>query len=274
MRRRHFLLGGAVAGFGYMRFVESQWLSVGRHTLNFGGGTAHERLTILHLSDFHVSDVVGLDYVNRAVTRALAACRPDLVCLTGDFITTKWENWTRYAQILGRLAQAAPTMAVLGNHDGGLWASHAGGYDDHELVESMLASAGVRLLHNEHMIFEARGWKLHIVGVGDFWAEEIEARFAFAALDPALPTLVLSHNPDSKSELQRYRWDLMLSGHTHGGQLSLPWIGTPFAPVRDHRYVAGLKPWRDRWIHVTKGIGNVHGMRFNCRPEVSVLTLT
>ena len=65
----------------------------------------------------------------------------------------------------------------------------------------------------------------------------------------------------------------MLSGHTHGGQMRLPVMGTPFAPVLDHRFVHGLGAWDDRWIHVTSGVENLHGMRFNCRPEVAMLTL-
>ena len=73
--------------------------------------------------------------------------------------------------------------------------------------------------------------------------------------------------------MQQYPWDLMLSGHTHGGQLWIPFIGAPFAPVRDKRFVKGLVRWQNRWVHVTKGVGNLHGMRLNCPPEVSLLTL-
>jgi hypothetical protein len=86
--------------------------------------------------------------------------------------------------------------------------------------------------------------------------------------------VVMSHNPDTKVMLQNYSWDVMLSGHTHGGQIWLPIIGAPFAPVEDKRFIAGLYRWDNRWIHITKGIGNVHGLRFNCRPEVSLLTIS
>jgi uncharacterized protein len=101
----------------------------------------------------------------------------------------------------------------------------------------------------------------------------MEPAVAYRAIDRTQPTILLSHNPDTKSQLMKWPWDLMLSGHTHGGQLSLPGIGTPFAPIRDKRYVRGLHRWNDRWLHITKGVGNLHGMRFNCRPEVSILTL-
>jgi len=274
LSRRQFLFGGVFAGLGYMRFIESQWLSVGRHQVRLPGTEARPPLTLLQLSDFHASSIVKLDYINRAVTRALAACRPDLICLTGDYITSKWQDWAGYTKILQRLTQVAPTFGIFGNHDGGLWSIGTGfGYEDHTLVEKLLTDAGVQILHNDRIVFEARDWRLNLVGLGDDWAEEMSPYDAFPGLDVSLPTVLLSHNPDTKDALRAYHWDLMLSGHTHGGQLSLPGLGTPFAPVHDKNYVAGLKPWRDRWIHITKGIGNIHGMRFNCRPEVSVLTL-
>lgn len=84
---------------------------------------------------------------------------------------------------------------------------------------------------------------------------------------------MLCHNPDAKDKLRASAWDLMLCGHTHGGQLRLPGIGRPFAPVRDVRYVEGLRPWEGRLIHITRGIGNLHGLRFNCRPEINLLNL-
>jgi predicted MPP superfamily phosphohydrolase len=65
----------------------------------------------------------------------------------------------------------------------------------------------------------------------------------------------------------------MLCGHTHGGQCQIPFVGAPFAPIQDLRFLEGLQPWNDRWIHVTRGVGNLHGLRFNCRPEVNLLNL-
>jgi hypothetical protein len=84
---------------------------------------------------------------------------------------------------------------------------------------------------------------------------------------------VLCHNPDAKELFRRHDGYLMLCGHTHGGQLRLPLLGTPFAPVRDKRYVEGLHPWAGRWLYTTRGVGNLHGLRFHCPPEVSVLDI-
>ena len=92
-------------------------------------------------------------------------------------------------------------------------------------------------------------------------------------MDPRSLVVLLAHNPDSKDILGAYPWDLMLSGHTHGGQVIVPFDGPRFAPVEDKRYVAGLKPWGTRQIHVSRGVGNVGGVRFRCRPEVSLLSV-
>lgn len=262
-----------MSGVSYMRLVEPRWLDVSRVTLRLSEIEARRPLTLLQLSDFHASDVVSLDFIERSIRLALDSCEPDLICLTGDYITWKWEQWDEYSSILSPLARKAPTFACIGNHDGGAWAGSSKGYDDHASVDQMLANAGVLLLHNGSTTFEHHGRSLNIVGVGDWWADEMEADAAYRSVDRTRPTILLSHNPDTKSLLRAWPWDLMLSGHTHGGQLSLPGIGTPFAPIRDKRYVRGLHRWNDRWLHITKGVGSLHGMRFNCRPEVSVLTL-
>ncbi|MGF1484194.1 MAG: phosphodiesterase, partial [Opitutales bacterium] len=113
------------------------------------------------------------------------------------------------------------------------------------------------------------------VGVGDLWSRECDPLSAFGRVRGSddRPTLLLAHNPDSKTYAEAFDWDLMLSGHTHGGQLSLPFVGEPFAPVGDKRYVDGLRDWQGRWIQVTRGVGAGLRARFNCRPEVSLLEL-
>jgi predicted MPP superfamily phosphohydrolase len=98
---------------------------------------------------------------------------------------------------------------------------------------------------------------------------------AFANVGPkgSILRILLNHNPDAKDLVRSFEWDLMLCGHTHGGQVRLPLIGAPFAPVQDKRYLHGLYAWDKRWLHITSGVGNLHGLRFNCRPEISLLTV-
>lgn len=273
--RRNFfgLLGAGAGGLAYMHFGEPGWLEVNQPTLKLPTNAAERKeIRILHLSDFHASPVVSLAFIEQSVELGISL-GPDVICLTGDFITRTYEAFDEFARIVRKLSALAPTFACLGNHDGGLWARRWG-YSDTVLVRKMLKDADVTLLHNKTQKLDIQGKSLQLVGVGDLWARELNAPQAFRETEKNVATVLLSHNPDSKVALSEFRWDLMLSGHTHGGQCKLPLLGTPFAPVVDKRYVAGLKPWRDRWIHVTKGVGNLHGLRLNCRPEVSLLRLT
>jgi predicted MPP superfamily phosphohydrolase len=253
-----------------MRWLEPRWLRSAEHEVKLG---AHPEppIRLLQLSDFHASECVSLEFIQGAVERGLEL-KPDLICLTGDFITWRYDRFDRYAEVLKPLAGIAPTFATLGNHDGGRWVGEAG-YRDTGLVRDLLERARIELLHNRSTRLSVRGRNLNLVGVGDLWAGEIDGAAAFADLTKDAPTILLSHNPDSKEILGAHPWNLMLSGHTHGGQCDLVFFGTPFAPVRDKRYVRGLNRWKDRWIHTSKGVGNLHGIRLNCRPEVSLLTL-
>jgi predicted MPP superfamily phosphohydrolase len=210
--------------------------------------------------------------IGDAIKRGLAT-KPDVICLTGDFVSGPGDTPAprEYARVLRRLSAAAPTFAVLGNHDGGSWAAKRLGWSDHRLVDHVLGDSGIELLHNRSRVVEVRGQKLGLVGVGDQWSEEVDADRAFQGTDPRMPSILLAHNPDTKELCAAHSWDVMLSGHTHGGQIVVPFYGTPFRPVEDTRYLAGLKYWGSRQIHVTRGVGNLLGVRLNCRPEVSVL---
>ncbi|MGI8965614.1 MAG: metallophosphoesterase, partial [Limisphaerales bacterium] len=145
-----------------------------------------------------------------------------------------------YIKILSLLPRFAPTFACLGNHDGGRWASKYRGFKDTEIVQGLLKRAGIILLQNAAQTVGVRDWNLTLVGLGDAWAREMLPEIAFAqvTINQGDGTIVLSHNPDTKTELQSYEWDLMLCGHTHGGQIRLPLFGTPFAPVQDKNFVA------------------------------------
>ena len=276
LTRRTFLAAAGLCalGAGYAFGVEPCLLLVGRHEVKLGKAGSRSPLKLLQLSDLHASPVVSLSFIAKAVQLGLSL-KPDLICLTGDFITRGYDQLDGYAEILRSLADSAPTFACLGNHDGGLWAARRRGYADTSRVRELLARAGVTLLHNTAQAVRIREWNLTLVGVGDMWAGEMQPVLAFDSLRSVAGgvTIVLSHNPDSKQWLKPFAWDLMLCGHTHGGQVRLPFFGTPFAPVRDKRFVAGLHRWEERWIHVTRGVGNLHGVRLNCPPEISLLTL-
>jgi len=271
--RRAFLLAPVlgIPTAAYAHLVEPTWLEWTERSCPIPGLTQPVRLA--HLSDLHASREVPNSLLEHAVQMAIES-NPDLICVTGDFVTGSTgfdRDW--YMALLSRLAAKAPTFAVLGNHDGGAWSVSRGGFATSGKVRRMVESAGIDLLVNRSVKLTCNGADLQIVGTGDLWAREMDAEEAFREVDPELPSILLAHNPDSKAYAASYGWRLMLSGHTHGGQVVAPVLGFSPAPVRDRRYVRGLKPWLDRWIHVSCGVGNIAGVRFNCRPEVTLLHL-
>jgi predicted MPP superfamily phosphohydrolase len=272
LTRRKLLYSFFGSTLVYPCYLEPRWLDLTRRSVRLQTPAAGP-LRVLHLSDLHASLLVPLSMIDRAITAGLGE-KPDFICVTGDFITHRQDfRAAEYARTLRRLSAAAPTFAVLGNHDGGEWAWRHAGNRDHRVVDRILEDAGIELLHNRSVEVEARGARVNLVGVGDLWSDEVDGARAFANARGGQPTILLAHNPDTKDELRRQQWDLMLSGHTHGGQIIIGFDGSRYAPVEDKRYVAGLKAWGTRQIHVTRGVGNIAGVRFRCRPEASVLTL-
>ena len=274
MTRRKLLFSFfAATPLVYPCYWEPRWLDLTQRRVKLYGAGLRHPIRILHLSDLHASMLVPLSMIQHAITVGLAQ-KPDLVCLTGDFITHRQDFDARgYSQALRRLSAAAPTFAVLGNHDGGSWTARHLGNSDHRLVERILEDAEVELLHNRPAEVRIRENALTLVGVGDLWSNEVEPRRAFAGVRDEHPTILLAHNPDTKDAVKYRPWDLMLSGHTHGGQVIVPFEGVRYAPVKDKRYVAGLKAWGTRQIYVTRGVGNVGGVRLGCRPEASLLVV-
>lgn len=255
---------------GYMRQVAPFQVQVRRERLAVRGLAAARPVRIAHLSDLHWSRDVSDEIFLRAFDLALAE-KPDVACITGDFVTGGKIYRAGYPRLLRHLSDHVPTLACMGNHDGGGNVNPAGS----GAVRNVLADGGVRVLHNASHTVEVAGGEIEFVGLGDMWALESSPQAAFAEAKPgSRPRVVLSHNPDSKAGLSQYSWDLLLSGHTHGGQVVPPLIGPIWVPVEDRRYIHGLKRWEDRWINVTSGVGSLHGIRFNCPPEVVILELS
>lgn len=264
--RRVFLstmTAGTAAGI-WFRYIEPTWFEL-THTRIALPGIRPKRL--LHISDIHLSDGMTAQELQTGLRAGLAQ-RPDLICLTGDFVTTTIGFDSRgLRNLLRQAADTAPTYAVLGNHDGGAWLARWGGSASTELIRELVVSTGVRLLHNE----SAQTGDLTIVGVGDYWSGEFAPDPAFATVTASRPTLLLCHNPDAKEALRRVPWNVMLSGHTHGGQARVPGIAPPWAPVSDKRFISGLYSWQERSLFITRGLGSPKHVRAFCRPEVSIV---
>lgn len=277
-------VAGCSVGAGYVFRWEPENLEITRKRIVLAPNASGEKvINAVQLSDLHASHCVPMPYLRRAVAEAIAL-KPDVFFLTGDYITSKYfKGFAEFTEVLRPLRETAPTYAILGNHDGGSWAALTYGHPDSRDVQKMLADAGIPLLLNQAREIEVRGHRLFLVGLADSWNDDYSPPAAFGEVPAEIqakppgqrpPILLLSHNPDSKSSLREYPWDLMLCGHTHGGQLVVPFLNLrPFLPIRDTRFCEGLHEWEGRQIHITRGIGNLHGARINCRPEISQLDL-
>jgi predicted MPP superfamily phosphohydrolase len=200
-----------------------------------------------------------------------------LLLIYSCIIEPEWikVNEGDYRDALKVLSSQAPTFASPGNHDGGEWVFPLGGYPTTDAVQGLLESSGIHFLQNQCADLEIHGHRMRIAGLGDMWSGFFKPGLiedALAHVPPPL-TIVLSHNPENLAYTDRLHWDVMLSGHTHGGQVSLPIIRPPILPVKDRRYIEGLYRLGNRFLYVSKGVGTILRIRFNCRPEITVLTI-
>jgi len=265
-------------------------LSVEAHTIpvqNLPG-----RLTgtvIAQLSDFHFD---GLRLSNPMLTAAIEKIQeisPDLIVLTGDFVTLDPNPIHELVSRIKHLPSRYGMVAVLGNHD--IEAKGA-----RRIVTEALEKANIPVLWNE--IATPMGADFPVVGFADLWSGEFDPT-VLDKIDPATPRLVLSHNPDTAALLSEWRADLQLSGHTHGGQSHIPFLGPGplvwkrlrqmvprkirntipflsdhcFHTVRHWEWAQGLHQVGDNWLYVNRGLGTYFPGRFLCPPEVTVITL-
>jgi predicted MPP superfamily phosphohydrolase len=268
-------IGRNWARVSYALRVEPTWLEVNYHEVPVAGlPAALDGLRIVQLSDFHCSRQVTPAYLGEAVELAQRQAG-DVMVLTGDFVHKGYHYVDRVARILGRLRAPHGVFAVLGNHDYSV--RNALGFRRyrhlHRAVAGALAAHGIRVLHNETVLLGRDGAGMHLIGVNDLWSRVCDLDQAFAGLSPALPHVVLAHNPRTIERLAGRRCDLMLSGHTHGGQIHLPGVGRPTLGRKARRFAAGMYRYQNSFLYVNKGVGFSFRLRFGVRPEVAVLTL-
>jgi predicted MPP superfamily phosphohydrolase len=228
-------------------------------------------LRVTLVSDLHVgAPYQGLSRLPSTVDR-INATRPDVICIAGDFVTLGVLGGHRappdsIARALARLRAPAGVFAVLGNHDrayNGPW------------VQATLTSAGVRVLEDTAVAIATPSGPVWMVGISDYWTGPHDVRRALRAVtDSATPVLLLTHNPDLFPEVPA-RVTLTLAGHTHGGQVRLPLIGSPIVPsAYGQRYAGGLVVEGGRHLFVSTGIGTSDiPARLGVPPTIFVLTL-
>lgn len=218
---------------------------------------------IVQLSDVHHSPFTSREQIERAVETA-NNLKPDLVALTGDYVSKERAYAAPCAELMGKLRARHGVYAVLGNHD------H---WTDAALITDLLRAEGINVLVNQGMRFEKNGAAFWLAGVDDTMVglEDISLAMAGSRADEF--KLLLAHNPIILRRAARAGVDLVLSGHTHGGQVSLRSEKSASGRPR-RRLLKGLARQGDTQIYVTRGLGTVVlPVRFGCPPEVSLLEL-
>lgn len=221
---------------------------------------------IAFLSDLHASPIVPAWWLESAV-RIANGLGADLIALGGDFVDDDEHFVGSLAGILRPLTARDGVVAVLGNHD------H---YVSAAAVRDQLRQAGARELFNTCTMIERGGERIAIGGVGDLECDVIDFDGVFAGVPDSMTRIVLSHDPDVFAYWPAHvRLDLMLSGHTHGGQAFLPVLGPPYIPSQfGSRYLRGSFLESGRQLYVSRGIGaSGVPLRWNCPPELTLATL-
>ncbi len=276
--RRQFLTAAGAAAAGtalYTGEYERHNLVIENHDAALPRlADAFHGMRIVQISDIHFQEFSEAFYI-RHVVEQVNALQPDMVVLTGDYITIGplprhfAARWSYHCAALLEAIQCPLRYAVLGNHDAVV---------NMAAVTDALQTHGIPVLANRYVPIERDGRRFWLGGVSD--VSEGLARIETAVPPPPTrnndPVILLAHEPDYADTVARHGGvDLILSGHTHGGQIRLPFMKPHFLPDYGKKYVAGLFQLGSTRLYVNRGIGTVMlPMRLRCPPEITVHTLS
>jgi hypothetical protein len=279
--RRRFLIASACAGAGlalYGAEIERHWIEVAHRDARLPGlSQAFDGFRFAQLSDIHIDEYTEPFFLREAI-RQINKMNPDAVFLTGDFVThgilpkklaiaSAWQC----ANLLTQL-KCPHRYAILGNHDV---------MTSSEEVTEALTANGITVLDNAHAPIERAGARFWLAGVDDPVEGQPDPD---AAMPPSIrniphePIVLLCHAPDYVDDLLitpvGQAPSLMLSGHTHGGQVRMPFVGAMILPPLGHKYVEGWFRFGNLQLYVNRGLGTVGiPVRFDCPPEITLFTL-
>lgn len=237
---------------------------------------------IAFLTDLHASYIAN-NSLYEAAGRIVREFAPDIIALGGDYITgsTKFlsgsvgrfneKHLNECVEALGSLNAPYGVYSVLGNHD--CW---GGPEETGTVIKTLTGKFGAVWLRNQSVEIRKGNGVIHILGVDDYWEPTCSLPKAYGRLRKTDAKILLSHNPDINAEIfPTISVDLVLSGHTHGGQARAPIIGMPLIPSKfGQKYLSGAVRDGNRVTYVSRGIGHLLlPVRINCDPEVSLITL-
>ena len=234
-------------------------------------------ITVAVLSDLHAGLLRGGTTGVKRVVEEVNALQPDVIVLLGDMVHRAYRA-SRYLPLLSELEARDGIWATLGNHEHSfMWYSGYLGPSRRPSVEQwrrMYAEAGIELLVNEAIPLEKGGSRLWLVGVDDAYSGCDDLPAALDGVNNNEFCLAITHSPDLIDDPRIAEVDLVLAGHTHGGQICLPLLGPPLAPCRRPRErAAGLIRTRGTIMYVTRGVGEGMPIRFRSPREMPLITL-
>lgn len=223
-------------------------------------------IRIVHFSDLHLGFYLGATEL-QPICAAIQELQPDMICFTGDLVDEAPLAARESLPQLAALEAPLGKFAVLGNHD------YLAGA---EPVAEQLELAGFQVLHNRHVRLDRGDASLYVAGVDDGLHGRPDVGQALQGIPAGSCVLLLAHEPDLADEAGQYSVDLQLSGHSHGGQVRLPFGGPILTPPMGRRYPDGLRQVKGSSLQVytNRGTGTtILPIRFFCRPEITLLTL-
>ncbi len=295
-----------LSGLGiWPRFIEPNLLFHKKITLPVSD--LRSRLKIVLFSDLHIQPLLPSSFLKRIQQKILSQ-NADLILFTGDFFCQSVPLCQkRLIDFLTPLEGRLGSFAVLGNHDyssyvainkkgdyglkkstqdspikeglrrllypppklTGKMDNSLKGIKPHPELEEILSQTPFQLLRNESVAFD----EFNLIGLGEYSANDLDLQKAFSNLNPALSNIVMAHNPDTLPQLSDYRVDLQLSGHTHGGQINLPYLWRRFGRIENPKFKVGLIKKGETNLYVTRGLGAILPMRLFSPPEIVTITL-
>jgi uncharacterized protein len=249
----------------YVHDLEPSWIEVRSVSLSLPHlAPEFSGYRIVQLSDIHADRWMTAQRIQKVVNQ-VNQMSPDLVVLTGDFVTRNAEQYAPNLTVLKALTPKDRTLAILGNHDA---------WTNPDLVQKILEAADIDVLANQLVTLARGSQQLHIGGVDDVWAQRDRLQDVLAALPSRGAAILLAHEPDfADTSAATGRFDLQLSGHSHGGQVRLPFMKWVLPPLA-HKYPEGQYQVGSMIQYTNRGLGSSGiPIRFNCRPEITIFTL-